>query len=355
MRIPAIVLSNGMYETPNGKTAHGLVRGSERFEVLAVVDARTAGRDAGQALDGVRRDIPVVATLEDALSITQGRARVAIIGVATHGGKLTADLRAQLLAAARAGLGIVNGLHEYASEDPAIAAAAKAAGIEIIDVRKPKPKSELHYWTGAIARVKAPRIAVLGMDCAIGKRTTARMLVMALNQSGVKAEMIYTGQTGWMQGGRFGLVLDSVVNDFVSGELEHAILTCERESAPDVMIVEGQSALRNPSGPCGAELLVSTQAHGAILQHAPGRRYFDGCEEMGFEIPPIASEIALIGMYGARVLAVTLNGDRLDATALARAQRDLARELSLPVVQPLAEGVASLVPIVRRHLEEQRR
>ena len=58
--------------------------------------------------------------------------------------------------------------------------------------------------------------------------------------------MIYTGQTGWLQGGKYGFIFDSTLNDFVSGELEHAILTCYEETNPDVILIEGQSALRNP-------------------------------------------------------------------------------------------------------------
>ena len=39
----------------------------------------------------------------------------------------------------------------------------------------------------------------MGTDCAVGKRTTTRWLMEACNQAGIKTEMIFTGQTGWMQ------------------------------------------------------------------------------------------------------------------------------------------------------------
>jgi len=345
MASPAIVLANGAYRSPSGKTAHGLVRGSSRFQVLAVVDASCAGEDAGTVLDGFARGIPIRASLAEAIAKAPRRPEVCVVGIATHGGKLGPELRAQLKEALEARLAVVNGLHEYASEDPILAAAASRAGVTITDVRKPKPKSELHFFSGAIDRVRAPRIAVLGMDCAVGKRTTARMLVEACGQNGIRAEMIYTGQTGWMQGSRFGIVLDSIVNDFVCGELEHAIVQCEKELAPDVMVLEGQSALRNPGGPCGAELLLAGGAKSVVLQHVPGRRFFDGHE--GHEIPPIASEIELVSFYGARTLAVTLNGQGLDAARLTRIQRELERELGLPVIQPLDEGLGRLIPSMR--------
>ena len=59
-----------------------------------------------------------------------------------------------------------------------------------------------------------PRVAVLGTDCALGKRTTSQLLVDACRERGLRAEMIYTGQTGWMQGTRHGFVLDATPNDW---------------------------------------------------------------------------------------------------------------------------------------------
>ena len=348
----AVILAPNAFRTDGAKTAHGLVRGTERFHVVAVVDPDAAGHDAGEVLDGKRRGIPIFASLDEAISGAGRRPDTVIVGVATPGGTLPPSLRAVLLEAASAGLSIVNGLHELVADDPQIAAAAARTGAHLVDVRRPRPRSELHFWTGAIAEVRAPRIAVLGTDCALGKRTTARMLVEACRAGGLRAEMIYTGQTGWMQGARYGFVLDSVVNDFVSGELEHAVVTCDREESPDVIVIEGQSSLRNPSGPCGAEMLASAQARGVILQHAPGRACFRGRE--GWPIPSVAEEIQLVRLYGAEVLAVTLNGERLSAAALREAQRALAAELGLPVVRPLEEGVAALVPVVRQFLERER-
>ena len=354
MPADAIVLSHGVYRQTYGKVAHGLVRGSDRFRVLVVVDPEAAGEDAGELLDGRRRGIPVVSTIEEALSAAPNRPEFCVVGVATHGGRFTPELRLLILEAVQAGLSVVNGLHDFAAEDAEIAAEAARREVELIDLRRPKPKSELHFWSGEIQDVRAPRIAVLGMDCAIGKRTTTRLLVEALAAAGVKAEMIYTGQTGWMQGARYGFVLDAVVNDYVSGELEHAVVTCDREARPEVMLIEGQSSLRNPSGPCGSELLVSAAARGVILQHAPGRTHFEGYDELGLEIPTVEEEIRLISFYGSRTLAVALHADGLAPAELEGHQRRLRAELDLPVVRPLVEGVGELVPVVQRFIKEER-
>ena len=54
----------------------------------------------------------------------------------------------------------------------------------ILDVRRPRAKKDLRMFSGRIAEVTCPRIAVLGTDGAIGKRTTATILTKALNDRG---------------------------------------------------------------------------------------------------------------------------------------------------------------------------
>ncbi len=346
----AIVLCDGYFATNNAKTAHGLVRGTERYRILAVIDAPTAGRDAGEVLDGVRRGIPVFASLPEALAGLPEKPDYAIVGVATSGGVFTPGLERALLEAAESGLSIVNGLHHLAADLPAVAAAARRSGVTITDVRRAKKAGELHFWTGEVLRLPTPRIAVLGTDCALGKRTTTRMLAQAACAAGIRTEWIYTGQTGWLQGAPFGFVLDATPNDFVSGELEHAIVSCARTLSPDLILIEGQSALRNPSGPCGSEMLLSGGARGVILQHAPHRHCFEGLEDLGCVLAPVAEEIELIGYYGARTLGMALNGEGLTREALAAERDRLERELRIPVSLPLEEGVERLLPAIRKFL-----
>ena len=61
----AIIITAGYLDSESGKTAHGLIRGTERFSILAIIDQKDAGRDAGEVLDGKKRNIPVYATLSD--------------------------------------------------------------------------------------------------------------------------------------------------------------------------------------------------------------------------------------------------------------------------------------------------
>lgn len=355
MRKTAAVFTDTYFQTADAKTAHGLVRGPCRFEVVALIDRAGAGRDAGEMLDGKYRDIPTFADLAAMLRGLPRRPDCFVLGVATSGGVLPPAMRPTILAAIAAGMDVVNGLHEFLADDPEIAAAAARAGVKLVDVRRPKPRRELHFWTGAIRTVRAPRIAVLGTDCALGKRTTCHVLAQACQRAGLRPAIVHTGQTGWLQGIPHGFVLDSTPNDFVSGELEHAIVQCDQDLTPDVIFLEGQSALRNPSGPCGAELVLSGEARGVILQHAPARHCFEDQEHLGNVIPPVKEEIELLRYYKTRVLGLTLNHHDLPAEQREPARAQLQRDTGLVAVYPLLEGADALVPAIKSYLQEQRR
>lgn len=344
----AVILANGLYRTTFAKTAHGLVRGPCRYRLVGVIDASCAGEDAGALLDGRKREIPVFESVTAALDSLATKPDYCVIGVATSGGVMPRELRADLAEAARAGISLVSGLHQRLAHDSELASLADSHGAQIIDIRRPRPPTELSFWSGEVLGLATPRIAVLGTDCAIGKRTTCSLLLRALQDAGVRAEMIYTGQTGWLEGRRFGFILDATPNDFVCGELETAILACQRETEPEVILIEGQSALRNPMGPCGSEFILAGGARAVILQHAPAREYFDELEELGCRIPPIAEEIELIRLLGAEVLAVTLNQEEMSAEEAEEARSRLAVELGIPVVLPLRDDLHALVEVVER-------
>ena len=345
----ALLLAHGLYATEYGKTSHGLVRGPSRWPLAGVVDPTTAGRDAGEVLDGRHRGIPVFASLHEAFRQVGAPLTHAVIGIATEGGVLPADLRPDLLEAAGRGLTVVSGLHRLLEDDPEILKAARAGGARLVELRKPRPVRDLRFWTGEVRELAVPRIAVLGTDCAVGKRTTAVIVRDGCREAGLRAEMVYTGQTGWLQGMEHGFILDATANDFVCGELERAILECAREKEPDLILLEGQSALRNPSGPCGAELILGGAAAGVLLQHDPGRRTFEGTP---FPIPPLEEEIELIRLLGCDVWAVTLNHSHVPGDEAERIRAEIEDRLALPVVLPLRGGAGSLVEIVRSRMGE---
>jgi uncharacterized NAD-dependent epimerase/dehydratase family protein len=341
-----------MLRSNDAKTAHGLIRGTERFVIKGIVDCEeTSGEDAGMLLDGKHRNIPVFATFSEALSSLKN-VQYLIIGVATVGGYLPQNMMATVIDGINAGLSIVNGLHEFLSEKIELAALADSKGVQLIDIRKPKKRDQLQFWKGEIFKVNAPIVAVIGMDCAMGKRTTARMLRQSCEANGLKAQMIYTGQTGWLQGGKYGFIFDSTLNDFVSGELEHAIVSCYQETAADIIFLEGQSSLRNPSGPCGLELLISGNAKHVVLMFSPKRKYFDDDEHWG-KIPSVESEIEIIEKFGSKVIALGLHSTDCSIEEAKELQLSYEKKLGIPVLLPVPEGVEKLMPSLKHIINQK--
>src|SRR3989442_13622262 len=84
----ALILCEGSFGQTMGKTANGLVRYSKRWRILGVLDSTTAGRDAGDVLDGRRNGIAVFGSLRDALSKLPEKPATMTIGVPTFGGAI---------------------------------------------------------------------------------------------------------------------------------------------------------------------------------------------------------------------------------------------------------------------------
>ena len=164
--------------------------------------------------------------------------------------------------------------------------------------------------------------------------------------------MVYTGQTGWMQGWEHGFIFDSTLNDFVSGELERAIYECYTSKKPQYILIEGQAALRNPSGPCGSEFLISANVDGVILQHSPKRKYFDGWEHVNAVMPSLDSEIKLINSYGKEVLAITLNTQGMTDQEKIYHKELISKDLDLPVFLPIDDGLDGITEILQNKFYE---
>jgi uncharacterized NAD-dependent epimerase/dehydratase family protein len=331
------------------------VRRTRRYRVTAVIDSTVAGRDAGHVLDGKTNGIPLVADLEGALAASRGAGAPAthfVIGIAPDGGRLSPRIRDAIEEAIAAGLNIVAGLHDFLNEDRAISRLAAERGVQLTDVRATPPRGELHGWTGKIDEVTSYRVALLGTDSAIGKRTTAWVLVEALERAGVQAELIGTGQTAWMQGARYGMLMDSLVSDFMAGEIEHAVWLAWSEQNPDVVVIEGQGSLMNPAYPGGYEILAAARPDAVVLQHAPARVEYDGFP--GYPLDPLEKQIRAIELVSGRpVIAVTINHENLDREGVAAAAADIERRTGLPATDVLFEGGDRLAGIVLQKVKER--
>lgn len=341
----AIVYCEGQFGEQDGKTANGLVRHSEKYEILSVIDSDHAGVDSGTFLDGAANHIPVVASLVDAITHAGRVPDYLICGVAPADGLLSPAQRVVLLDGIARGMHIVNGLHEFLNDDAEFVAASLLAGVTIDDVRRPKEKKDLHLFSGRIFDVTCPRIAVLGTDGAIGKRTTATLLVQALNAQGIKAVMVGTGQTTLIQGGKYGVALDALVPQFCSGEVEAQVVAAFEAEDPDVIVVEGQGALSHPAYLTSAHILRGSRPEGVIVQHAPKRKVLGDFPMVA--MPTAASEVALIEAFAmTKVIGITVNHENMTEDEIGEAIDDLELDLGLPATDPLTRPLDDLVEMV---------
>ncbi|MCG7915309.1 MAG: DUF1611 domain-containing protein [Candidatus Thiodiazotropha weberae] len=341
----AIVYCEANFGAIDGKTANGLVRQSERYQILSVIDSEQAGLDAGMVLDGEPNEIPICRDLTSALTQAGTVPDYFIFGMAPATGMLSIHERSLILEAMSHGMSIVNGLHEFLNDDPIFEAACVANQVEILDVRKPRDKKDLRMFSSAIANVSCPRIAVLGTDCAIGKRTTATILTQALNERGLKAVMIGTGQTGLIQGARYGIALDAIPSQFCAGELEATIVEAFEIENPDVIIIEGQGALSHPAFSSSSFILRGSCPNGIVLQHAPGRS--QRCDFDNMSMPTPASEINLLQTFAdTKVIGLTINHENMTDDEVSAAITQYERELGIPATDALTRSPERLVEMV---------
>ncbi|NNC66610.1 MAG: DUF1611 domain-containing protein [Gammaproteobacteria bacterium] len=341
----AIVYCEANFGAVDGKTANGLVRQSERYKILSVIDSEKAGLDAGMVLDNVPNGIPICHDLAVSLTQAESIPDYFIFGMAPSSGMLSVHERSVIIEAMGNGMNIINGLHEFLNDDPIFKAASLANNVTIRDIRKPRDKKKLRMFTGRVMDIPCRRIAILGTDCAIGKRTTATILTRVLNEHGVKTVMIATGQTGLIQGARYGIALDAIPSQFCAGELEATIIEAYENENPDVIIIEGQGALSHPAFSSSAFILRGSCPHAVLLQHAPTRLY--RCDFDQIKMPNLADEINLIQTFSnTKVIGMTINHENMNDIELTKAINSFEHELGLPTTDALSRSPDRLAEII---------
>jgi uncharacterized NAD-dependent epimerase/dehydratase family protein len=269
---------------------------------------------------------------------------VAVVGVATQGGRFPPAWRELLKASIAAGLDVESGLHEFVSEDVELTELARAHGVELRDLRK--PPVGLNVPTGANLDVDATIVLTVGSDCAIGKKTVAVELDLAARRRGLASVFVPTGQTGIAIAG-WGIAVDAVVSDFLAGAAEQLIVEGARRGG-ELLFVEGQGSLVHPmySG-VTLGLVHGSAPHLFVLCHSAGATEIEGCP--GHPIPPLTELVELheriaLPARKAKVACVALNtaGIANDEDAR-RAIAEVADETGLPADDPVRFGAQRLL------------
>jgi uncharacterized NAD-dependent epimerase/dehydratase family protein len=346
-----VILTEGQFGAHDAKTARGVIRyGTDR--VVALLDSAIAGRSVAEWMPG--HDIPVVGTLAEALS-QPDRPDTLLIGIAPTGGKLPGDWRATILEAIDAGLDVHSGLHTFLADDPEFSAAAVAAGVRIVDFRRPP---ERHETSVGRPHAQGKRVILtVGTDCAIGKMSVALDLRRAALAAGDSAVFVPTGQTGMMIDG-WGVAVDRVISDFVQGTVEWLVEEAERRG--DWIIVEGQGSLDHPAySSVTLGLIHGATPQAMVMVHKAGLKEHDFTHlpDVSFPIARLPEFIRLheqvAGLVApSRVVAIALNTSQVpDAAVARRAIAKVAAETGLPTDDPVRFGGTSLWAAIRQRVD----
>ncbi len=338
----ALVYCENQFGLVDGKTAAALVRHSQIYTIVGVIDSSLAGKDAGEELGGEKSNIPIFFDLHDALDHLPEVPSCYIYGKAPLEACIASEERLLIIEAMSYGMDIINGLHQFFSDDQEFVSVAAKNNVQIKDIRKPPQLKDLHVFTGQISDVTVPVIAILGTDCACGKMTTAVELNKALNRLGIKSVLVATGQTSLIQGALYGVSIDALISQFVIGEIEHSVVQAFERESPDIILVEGQSAVSHPAFMSSLGILKGSMPDGIILQHPPGRKF--RCDFTCLVMPTVESEIKLIeAISQARVMAIALSHENLEEAEILSLIAGYEQQFQLPTTDVLSHGCQKLV------------
>ena len=328
-----LILGEGFSHDPHyGKTMRGIIRYGPD-PVVAIVDSSRAGEN--------HEGIPIVATVEDALPFGP---TVAVVGVATQGGRFPPAWRELLRRSIANGLDVESGLHEFLSDDAELTRLAVEHGVVLRDLRK--PPEGLSVPTGANLEIDATIVLTVGSDCAIGKKTVAVELDLEARRQGLESVFVPTGQTGIAIAG-WGIAVDAVVADFLAGAAEWLVVEGARRGGK-LLFVEGQGSLVHPmySG-VTLGLIHGAAPHALVLCHKAGAIEIEGCP--GHPIPPLATLVDLherisLPHRPAKVACIALNTGAIETDDVAREAIEAAGvETGLPADDPVRFGGAFLL------------
>ena len=328
-----LILGEGFSHDPHhGKTMRGIIRYGPD-PVVAILDSARAGE--------VDEGIPIVGAVNDALCF---QPTVAVVGVATQGGRFPPAWRALLKSCIAKGLDVESGLHEFISDDPELTELARRHGVELRDLRR--PPEGLNVPTGANLELDAKIVLTVGSDCAIGKKTVAVELDLEARRRGLESVFVPTGQTGIAIAG-WGIAVDAVVADFLAGAAERLVVE-GAERGGKLLFVEGQGSLVHPmySG-VTLGLVHGTAPHAFVLCHLAGSTEIEGCP--GHPIPPLPALIELherisLPRRPAKVACVALNTWPIESDEEARAaMASVEAETGLLTDDPVRFGSARLL------------
>ena len=327
-----------------GKIGHGLLRYGIAPTVV-VIDRATAGQNL-RDLTGIDADIPIVASIEEALAFTPD---VLIPAISPAGGMLPAGWAEEIETALEVGLSIANGLHIALSRDARFTRLLQRPGQFIWDVRQ-EPEG-LTTGSGQARLSAAKRVLFVGTDMNVGKMTAALEMDRQARARGLRSKFLATGQTGIMIAGE-GVPLDAVKLDYAPGAIEKLIL--DNSGNQDYLFVEGQGSLFHPASTATLALIRGAMPTHLILVHRAYQREIKGASWV--RLPALTEAIDLYERVSLmrtsaetiapKVVGIALNTGHLNASEAQQALDEAAQQTALPVADVVRGGAQMLLNAV---------
>lgn len=319
-----------------GKMGCGVVRYLPN-PIVGVIDNKLAGKSIQDYMP-TSKDIPILSNLTEAI---EKGAEVLILGIAPSGGKIPESWNPVIEEALKAGLSIVNGLHDLLS-DKWGDYIKNSESQWIWDVRIPRFTPSIA--TGKAASLKNKRILFIGTDMAVGKMTAGLELYSYYLKKKENIGFVATGQIGITLTGK-GIPLDAFKVDHACGAVEKMVFD---QKDKDVVIIEGQGSLLHPGstatlplmrGSCPTHLILCLRAEMQNLRSPenikiPDLKKFISLNE---------SMSSIFGTYPeSKVVGIAANTKTFSMMESEKYIADLEEKLQLPVTDPIRFGVEKL-------------
>ncbi len=328
-----VVLAHNFFTRQGGKTARGIYLYSD-FDIVGILD-KTLKVDNAKHIFHSGRNVPVYSHLSQISSDYDAL----IIGVSPIGGKLPYEWKEEIKLALNNGKDIINGLHQFLSDDDELMSVCRS---KIIDIRKPDP-SKFRILDGSGR--DANTLMISGTDCSCGKMVTALELRNSMRSSGINVGFIATGQTGMLCSPDEWAVIDRMPGDFMAGVLEGMINNIKKKR--DIIIVEGQGSLHHPaySGVTLA-ILHGSNAKKIIMCHNPKRQ--EHHDFPGSKIPPLRDIVKLTEeiacpVSGGKVVGFSIIGESMSDKELCSYIKKTEDSFGLPATDVWRFGCKKLI------------
>ena len=344
----ALFLAHGYVGEILGKTINGVLMHSELFNVVALIDRNKVGISTRRNLPGVDKEVPVYASLSDALPL-----KPSVLILMENSVNTSFD---EIKLAIRLGMDIINPAFNLLNNNAELVALAIEHHVKLIDLRGTKGLGR--NPDGRILNIKAKVVFVAGTDCGLGKRTAAYEMVLEAKRRGIKAAFAATGQTGIMLGCDGGLVYDSITAQFAAGAVEELLYEIDKKGF-DLIFLEGQGALMHYGTSCVLGLLHAGNPHAIVMVHDQKRKqHVEYGSSPIFNMGTLKNEIditeklALPGGNKFKVVAIaTIGSENMHTLEQMRSAGEIQ---NLPIADArVTGGSAILLDAVLDHLKQE--